>query len=101
MLDGLSCIAQSRNASISSTRIPALIHESIERTHLCQRSPIPRARRIAPRKIESPLLLLTAFVNEPMIDWSNPENVRKMQAAIEKVRSELGREYDLVIGGRR
>ena len=36
-----------------------------------------------------------------MIDWSNPENVRKMQAAIEKVRSELGREYDLVIGGRR
>jgi len=42
-----------------------------------------------------------SFVNEPMIDWSNPENVRKMQAAIEKVRSELGREYDLVIGGRR
>ncbi len=41
------------------------------------------------------------FVNEPMIDWSNPENLRKMQAAIEKVRSELGREYDLVIGGRR
>jgi 1-pyrroline-5-carboxylate dehydrogenase len=42
-----------------------------------------------------------SFVNEPMIDWSNPENVRKMQDAIEKVRSELGREYDLVIGGRR
>src|SRR5271169_2754211 len=41
------------------------------------------------------------FTNEPMIDWSNPENVRKMQAAIDKVRSELGREYDLVIGGRR
>src|SRR5271167_4120070 len=41
------------------------------------------------------------FTNEPMIDWSNPENVRKMQAAIEKVRAELGREYDLVIGGRR
>jgi len=41
------------------------------------------------------------FVNEPMIDWTNPENVRTMQAAIEKVRSELGREYDLVIGGRR
>ena len=42
-----------------------------------------------------------AFVNEPMIDWTNPENVRKMHAAIEKVRAELGREYDLVIGGRR
>jgi 1-pyrroline-5-carboxylate dehydrogenase len=41
------------------------------------------------------------FVNEPMIDWSNPENLRKMQAALDKVRSELGREYDLVIGGRR
>ena len=29
------------------------------------------------------------------------ENQRKMRAAIEKVRNELGREYDLVIGGRR
>ena len=42
-----------------------------------------------------------AFVNEPMIDWTNLDNLRRMQAAIEKVRSELGREYDLVIGGRR
>ncbi len=42
-----------------------------------------------------------SFVNEPMIDWSHPENVRRMHAAIEKVRAELGREYDLVIGGRR
>ena len=41
------------------------------------------------------------FVNEPMIDWNDPENLRRMHAAIEKVRSELGREYDLVIGGRR
>jgi 1-pyrroline-5-carboxylate dehydrogenase len=41
------------------------------------------------------------FANEPSIDWSNPENTRRMRAAIEKVRSELGREYDLVIGGRR
>jgi len=41
------------------------------------------------------------FKNEPSIDWSNPENTRRMRAAIEKVRSELGREYDLVIGGRR
>ena len=41
------------------------------------------------------------FVNEPMIDWNNPDNLRRMHAAIEKVRSELGREYDLVIGGRR
>jgi 1-pyrroline-5-carboxylate dehydrogenase len=41
------------------------------------------------------------FVNEPMIDWSKEENARKMRAAIEKVRGELGREYDLIIGGKR
>ena len=41
------------------------------------------------------------FKNEPSVDWSNPENQRKMRSAIEKVRGELGREYDLVIGGRR
>jgi 1-pyrroline-5-carboxylate dehydrogenase len=41
------------------------------------------------------------FTNESMIDWTDPENLRRMQAAIGKVRSELGREYDLVIGGRR
>jgi (p)ppGpp synthase/HD superfamily hydrolase len=43
----------------------------------------------------------TEFKNEPSIDWSNPENTRRMRVAIEKVRNELGREYDLVIGGRR
>ena len=43
----------------------------------------------------------TKFTNEPSVDWSNPENTRRMRAAIEKVRNELGREYDLVIGGRR
>jgi 1-pyrroline-5-carboxylate dehydrogenase len=41
------------------------------------------------------------FTNEPSIDWSNPDNTRKMRNAIDKVRNELGREYDLVIGGRR
>ena len=41
------------------------------------------------------------FKNEPSIDWSNPENTRRMREAIEKVRNELGREYDLVIGGQR
>ncbi len=40
------------------------------------------------------------FKNEPSVDLSNPENARRMRAAIEKVRNELGREYDLVIGGR-
>ena len=41
------------------------------------------------------------FANEPMIDFSKEENVRKMRAAIEKVRGQLGREYDLIIGGKR
>ena len=43
----------------------------------------------------------TKFTNEPSVDWTNPENTRRMRAAIEKVRNELGHEYDLVIGGRR
>jgi 1-pyrroline-5-carboxylate dehydrogenase len=42
----------------------------------------------------------TTFKNEPSIDFKNPENARRMRTAIEKVRDELGREYDLVIGGR-
>src|ERR1700691_2721005 len=41
------------------------------------------------------------FVNEPLTDFSKEENARKMRAAIEKVRGQLGREYDLVIGGKR
>jgi 1-pyrroline-5-carboxylate dehydrogenase len=41
------------------------------------------------------------FVNESPADFGREENARAMRAAIEKVRSELGREYDLVIGGRR
>ena len=43
----------------------------------------------------------THFKNEPLTDFSKDENARKMRAAIAKVRSELGREYDLVIGGQR
>ncbi len=41
------------------------------------------------------------FVNEPLTDFSKPENARQMRAAIEKVRGQLGREYDLIIGGKR
>src|SRR6202161_3768234 len=42
-----------------------------------------------------------AFKNEAFVDFTREENVRKMRAAIEKVRGLLGREYDLVIGGKR
>ena len=41
------------------------------------------------------------FVNEPPVNFSKEENARKMRAAIEKVRGQLGREYDLIIGGKR
>jgi len=40
------------------------------------------------------------FRNEPPVDFSREENARKMRAAIEKVRAQLGREYDLIIGGK-
>lgn len=43
---------------------------------------------------------LAPFKNEPFIDFSKGENARAMREAIAKVRSELGREYDLVIGGK-
>jgi 1-pyrroline-5-carboxylate dehydrogenase len=66
-------------------------------------STLTHPAREANRAAESRITVTApdSFVNEPMIDWSNPENVRRMHAALEKVRAELGREYDLVIGGRR
>ena len=42
---------------------------------------------------------LDNFKNEPFTDFSKPENAEAMKSAIEKVRSELGREYPVVIGG--
>ena len=41
------------------------------------------------------------FVNEPLTDFTKDDNARKMRAAIDKVRGQLGREYDLIIGGKR
>src|SRR5438477_581095 len=41
------------------------------------------------------------FVNEPLTNFGKEENARKMRAALEKVRGQLGREYDLIIGGKR
>src|SRR4029079_17292669 len=43
----------------------------------------------------------TEFRNEPFTDFSKEENAQAMRAALEKVKSELGREYPLVIGGDR
>ncbi len=46
-------------------------------------------------------LELGPFRNEPLTDFTKPENQAAMKAAIEKVRSELGREYPLIIGGQK
>jgi 1-pyrroline-5-carboxylate dehydrogenase len=41
------------------------------------------------------------FANEPFVDFKAPENARAMKSALDQVASQLGREYELVIGGRR
>ncbi len=56
--------------------------------------------------LEAPVRPRTAqhqgpFVTEPFFDFRNEDNARKMRAAVAKVRSQLGREYDLIIGGKR
>src|SRR6266536_258107 len=42
-----------------------------------------------------------SFVTEQFFDFRNEENARRMRAAIAKVRGQVGREYDLIIGGKR
>jgi 1-pyrroline-5-carboxylate dehydrogenase len=39
------------------------------------------------------------FRNEPVVDFSKPENKKAMEQALEKVKNELGREYPILIGG--
>jgi 1-pyrroline-5-carboxylate dehydrogenase len=41
---------------------------------------------------------VTPFKNEPLTDFTNAENARRMKEALVRVRAELGREYDMVIG---
>ena len=43
--------------------------------------------------------VLDEFRNEPFTDFSRPENAQAITQAIKKVRSELGREYPVVING--
>ena len=40
------------------------------------------------------------FENFPIIDFSDPEDEKKMKEALSKVESELGKEYPIVIGGK-
>jgi len=43
----------------------------------------------------------TEFRNEPLTDFTKEENAQAMRDAIEKVSTQLGKEYPLVIGGER
>ena len=43
----------------------------------------------------------TVFVNEPFTDFSSSEKRREMQSALTQVAAQLGREYDMVIDGKR
>jgi 1-pyrroline-5-carboxylate dehydrogenase len=43
----------------------------------------------------------TEFRNEPLTDFSKGENAAAMRAAIQKVKTQVGNEYPLVIGGER
>lgn len=42
---------------------------------------------------------IDGFTNEPTYDWGEAENVERMEQALEKVRSELGRTYPLIVNG--
>jgi 1-pyrroline-5-carboxylate dehydrogenase len=41
------------------------------------------------------------FTNEPFIDFSTPDNRKKMEDALKKVHAEFGREYPMWIAGRK
>src|SRR5713101_704478 len=44
---------------------------------------------------------LAAFSNEPVSDFSKPHEKQAMAQALEEVRGQFGRDYDLLIAGRR
>ncbi|MBZ5609328.1 MAG: L-glutamate gamma-semialdehyde dehydrogenase [Acidobacteriia bacterium] len=51
--------------------------------------------------ILEPVRSLPAFSNEPVADFSKPANREAMEKALREVRAQFGREYDLLIAGRR
>jgi len=44
-------------------------------------------------------MAIPKFKNKPLTDFSKPANRKKQEAAIAQVRSEVGKEYPIVIGG--
>jgi 1-pyrroline-5-carboxylate dehydrogenase len=51
--------------------------------------------------LASPPGQFAPFANEPYTDFNKPENAAAIQAALAKVRSQFGKEYDLLIAGER
>src|SRR6202034_1967747 len=51
--------------------------------------------------LANPPTQLAPFANEPYADFNQPEKAALMRAALAKVRSEFGKEYDLLIAGDR
>jgi 1-pyrroline-5-carboxylate dehydrogenase len=51
--------------------------------------------------VAAPPTQVSPFSNEPYTDFTKPENGERMRAALAKVRSEFGKEYDLLIAGDR
>src|SRR5215510_16019916 len=45
--------------------------------------------------------MLPPFQNEPFVDFTNERNAAAMREAISVAESEFGREYPLIIGGKR
>lgn len=41
------------------------------------------------------------FRNEPVLDFTNPTNLRKQRAALERVRTQFGKEYPNIVGGKK
>jgi len=51
--------------------------------------------------VAEPVHALPAFTNEPVTDFTQPANRAAMEKALAAVHSELGREYELLVAGRR
>ncbi|MBO7742575.1 L-glutamate gamma-semialdehyde dehydrogenase [Paenibacillus sp. MWE-103] len=49
----------------------------------------------------TPINEIKPYANEPFTDFGKPENVEAMKEAIAKVKSELGRNYPLKVGGQK
>jgi len=51
--------------------------------------------------IAEPVKSLSAFSNEPVSNFSSPQDREAMEKALRDVRAQLGRDYDLLIAGQR